>query len=322
MSRSSKLQVVGAVVETTQGSAASFGTGSYLMVEDAEINPVPEILERGYKTASLSSLASIIGKLYVEVKLKVALKGTTAAGTANAPQDALLQACSFISTDNGTTSTVYSLASATISNFAGMGKSCTIQFYEAGPAPIYHLVVGCVAKSAKITLKAGGMVMLDATYQGIYAAPTDASFPSVVYTETVKEPIFQSSTLSVNSVTSLVVANIEIDLGLETVLRENSLSAYGVGGFAVLGRKVTGSIDPEVVALSVHDPFALSLARTEFPITFKADGAAAGNKFAFSLPKCQYNDVAYGERGAVKVYKCPFQANQTTADDELVITVT
>jgi hypothetical protein len=121
---------------------------------------------------------------------------------------------------------------------------------------------------------------------------------------------------------SAIVANIEIDFGLETVLREDSASAHGVLGFAVLGRKVIGSLDPEVENVTTHDFFGKSLSRVEAALTFNINGAAAGNLFAFSLPKIQYNDVAYGERGLIKTFKAPFQANQSTGDDEFSMIIT
>ena len=320
MPKSAKLQVFGAKIEATQNTAPTFAATDYCLVESAEINPVPEFLPREFKRASVSQLASIMGKLFVEVKVKIALKGSGAAGTALAPHSALLQACGLIETISAGVSVAYAFASASISNFFGFGKSCCIQVYEAGPNPIKHQVVGCVAKSAKLTTKAGGMLILEATYQGLYAAPTDVAFPTATYTETVKEPVFVSSALSVHSF-SAIVANLEIDFGLDTVLREDSASSYGVKGFAILGRKLIGSLDPEAENVATHDVFGKSLSRAEASLSFNVSGGT-GNSFQFNLPKIQYNGVAYAERGLIKTFKIPFQANQSSGDDELALTIT
>lgn len=318
MAKSAKLQVFGAKTESTQNTAASLSATDYCLVDSATVNPVPEFLKREYKHATLGALASIMGKLYVEVAVKVAIKGGANATTPYAPHGALLQAAGLIQTISS--GTVYSFASSAISNFAGFCKSCTIEVYEAGPSPVKHQVKGCIAKSAKLTAKAGGFLMLEATYQGLYVAPTDASFPAVTLAETIKEPVLASSSLSTHSYSG-IVSSIEIDFGLETVLREDSASAYGVGGFACLGRRVIGSLDPEAVNVATHDVFGLMLARTAAALTFNVNGAATGNKFAFSLPKIQYDDVAWAERGLIKTFKLPFTATENTGDDELTITV-
>jgi hypothetical protein len=321
MPKSSKLQVIGAKIEAVQNTPIALAATDYFLCESAEVNPVPELLPRDYKRASASQLASIMGKLYKEVKIKVALKGGTGLGVMYAPHSALLQACGLIETINAGVSVVYAFASAAITNFFGFSKSCTIEVYEAGPAPIKHVIAGCVAKSAKITAKAGGFLFLEATFQGLYAAPTDTAFPAVTLAETIKEPILQSSTLLVHTFAA-ICSGIEIDFGLETTLREDANSGYGVKGFAILGRKVMGSLDPEVENIATHDFFGKMLSRIEAALAFNVNGAAAGNRFAFSLPKVQYNDVSYGERGAIKTFKLPYQANQNAGDDELSVTVT
>ena len=309
MPKSSKLQVVGAKIETTQNTDATLAATDYFLAESAEIDPVPEFIVRDYKRASGSQVASAIGQFYDEVKIKVALKGGVSATTPYAPHSALLQACGLIETI--TSSTAYAFASSAITNFFGWGKSCTIELYQSG---IKHKIVGCVASSAKLTAKAGGFLTLDATFRGIHAAPTDSSFPSATYAESRKEPIFQSAALSIQSF-SAIVANVEIDFGLETQLREDVSSAYGVKGFSILGRKVEGSLDPEAESVATHDFFGKSLSLAEGALSF-AMGTVGGSLFTFSLPKIQYKDVAYASRGSIQTFKVPFQANQNTGDDE------
>ena len=119
---------------------------------------------------------------------------------------------------------------------------------------------------------------------------------------------------------SAIVANIEIDFGLDTVLREDSASANGVKGFAVLGRKVIGSLDPEVENVATHDFFGRSLNRTEGALNFVV-GSGGGMTMSFTMPKIQYNDVAYSDRGLIKAFKVPFQANQSTGDDEFSLMI-
>jgi hypothetical protein len=315
MSRSNKLQVFGAKLETAQNTPDTFAATDYCLVEDCEVNPIPEFLRREYKHASLSSLVSLMGKLYVEVKVKVAWKGSDA-DTGYAPHDALLQACGLINTAG-----VYAFTSAAITSFTGFSKSITIEVYEAGPVPIKHQIKGCVAKSAKLTSKAGGFLILDATYNGLYVAPTDSTFPSVTLAETIHEPILQSASFTTHTYAG-IISSIEIDLGLETVLREDANSAYGVGGFTLLSRKVTGTIDPEVVSVADHDFWGKSLSRAEAAIglTIAGNSGVDFEYFIISMPKTQYNDVNYAERSALKVFKVPFQANENTGDDELTIT--
>ena len=318
MAKSSKLQVFGAKIEATQGTVPTFTAADYCLVDSAVVNPAPEFLKREYKHATLGALASILGKLRVDVTVKVAIKGGASATTPYAPHSALMQAAGLIETIS--TGVVYAFASSSISNFAGFCKSCSMEVYEAGPSPLKHQIKGCVAKSAKLVAKAGGFLMLEATYQGLYVPVTDAAFPTVTLAESIKEPVFASSSLSMQTYSG-IVSSIEIDFGLETVEREDSAAPYGVGGFAVLGRRVIGSLDPEAVNVATHDFFGIMLSRATGALTFNINGAAAGNRFAFSMPKIQYDDVAWAERGLIKTFKVPFTATENTGDDDLTITI-
>jgi hypothetical protein len=315
--KSSKLQVIGAKTEASQGEEATLDTVDYLLVESAEVNPIPEFLSREYKHKSASQLASILGKVWVEIKLKIPIRGWASVPTNEEETGALgaiLKACGLSEGFSPPSEDMwYSLGNngEILSGFFGFGKSCTILIYEAGPNPVKHKAIGCIAKSAKLSAKAGAPMVLECVLQGLYSAPIDEAFPEVAYVSTL-EPILQNGMANINygELLTLIFSNFELDFGLESDVREDANSPHGVKGFAILNIKMTGSIDPEVQNLSTLDYYSKLLSGQTGHIGFKINGLNVGNHWSYGLTDIQLSDVTHADRGLIKVFKIPFQTTE------------
>ena len=318
MPKLTKLQVFGVKTETTQGTAIALTTTDYLLVNKAEINPVPEFIERPFKRASLDGLANVLGKLYVEVDLEIEVKNGGTRGTVYPPMSALLQSAALVETVNAGTSVVYAPTSAPFSaSYFGPGKSVTISVYENG---IYHSVKGCIATSCKFVMKAGKFWLLQMKLRGLYVAPTDAAFPSVTYVETVKPPVWASGTFTIDGF-SAVLSGCDIDFGLEAALREDPTTPYGVKGFLITGRDPKGTMDPELDSVANYDIFGKMVSRNEGALSVST-GATSGNIITIACPKVQYGDVKYGDRGGVRIVQVPLNFNQSSGDDWISVSLT
>ena len=93
-----EIQVVGIKSEAAQNTAPTFTGTDYFLAEGFEVKPVPSLLPRNYKRATLDTIASVLGNVVVDVKGKIELKGSGTAGTPWGPLDATLQACGISST--------------------------------------------------------------------------------------------------------------------------------------------------------------------------------------------------------------------------------
>jgi hypothetical protein len=91
-------KVVGIKTEATQGTLETLASTDYILAEDVSIKPIPDMIIRDPKRATLDPLAHVMGMKYVQVSLKTEVKNGGSPGVVYAPLDAALQACGFVPT--------------------------------------------------------------------------------------------------------------------------------------------------------------------------------------------------------------------------------
>jgi hypothetical protein len=96
--------------------------------------------------------------------------------------------------------------------------------------------------------------------------------------------------------------------------------ARGILSFAITGREITGSFNPEMVSCAAHDFHSKWFSGAEMVVDFTI-GSAAGNKFRFYIPKAQYTKVEDEDRDGLQLAKSNFNLNGSLqyGDDELTI---
>jgi len=282
------------------------GTNNAFLAIDAKIKEVSEAVERGVQQVSLSKKPSVLGIISVEVTFKIELRGSSTKGTAARVGD-LLEACGFSETVSAGSSVTYVPASSTI-------KSVTLYLYLDGRR---HIVTGAKG-NVKATAPAGKTVLLEFSMKGIYAAPTTTALPTVTH-ETTIPPVVKSASLTLNAVTSLVVQQLELDMGNEVSPRPDMNSANGVAGFEITDRKPIAVINPESVLIATYD-FRADLLATPRQLS-AVIGSASGNKITFTMPKFNIIDIEYGDREGtlIETFKGECCQNADAGNDEVSI---
>lgn len=304
-------KIIGAKTETTQGTLVALAETDFLHAYDIDIAPDAEVLERKYHSASLSPFSDLRGKLSYTAKFKTDLKASGLAGTAPFIGP-LLQACGFTETISAGVSVTYALSSSPVTNFYGPGKSCTIKAYADG---MLHAMAGCIG-TLKLIAEAGKIAVCEWDFKGLYAAVTDAAFPTNTPNST-DPTIVKSSTLLLQTYAA-TVQKFEIDLGNEIAEKPDVNASAGILGYQITGRQMVGNADPESVLVAAHDFFGKfasgALASSSIVI-----GSGAGYICTITLPKTQYGRIGQGDRSGIQTFEVPLKFFRNSGDDELSI---
>ena len=313
----SKLEAVAIKTETTQNTAATIAATDFFYAADLAYKVLAEYIPKEYKRLSLDQLAHVLGQVYVEVSFKMPMKGSGTRGTALAPFDAAMSASKFTGTASAGTSVTYAPTSVPASaNFFSPGKSATIEVYEGGTLTatgLKKIIKGCVASAGpKIILEKNKIPMFEFTFRGLYTAPTDAVVPTVTVNATT-EPRLESIQFSTHSF-SAIISKLEIDLGIQSAIRDDLNSADSVKGMTITGWDPKGSFDPEVELVGTHNFYSIFKAGTEAQISAVV-GTTSGNIHTITMPKCQYLAPEMGDRNGIRIFNMPFKINQSSGDD-------
>jgi hypothetical protein len=307
-------KIIGAKTETTQNTAVSLAETNFLHAYDIDMNPKVEELERKYGSASLDPFASLRGKRWYEPKFKTDLKGSGTAGTAP-PIGPLLQACGFTETVVSNTSVTYASSSTAAANFFGPGKSCTIKSYQDG---ILHAAAGCIG-TLRLNILAAKIAICEWSFKGLWAAVTDAAFPT--NTPDSSDPMIVQSSSLLLSAYAATISKLEIDLGNQIADKDDVNAAYGLGGFVITDRVPVGSVDPEALLVATHD-FYGKFASGAAAQTSIVIGSGAGKICTITLPKTQYGEVKPGDRSGNMTYEIPLKFSRSTGDDVISLVFT
>lgn len=219
------------------------------------------------------------------------------------------------STATATTSSVPTTIGNEFKPISDLIPSLTQGSYEDG---IRKLVEGSRG-NVKIAFKTGEPVMMEFDFQGVEAGITDTAFLANVTYETTKPPVFLSALFSVDAY-SAKIGEMSVDMGNNLAERDDVNDTRGVVAFALTGRNVTGSFNPEMIAVASHDFHGKWFAGTEMIVDCTV-GSVTGNKFRIYIPKAQYTKIDDEDRDGLQVAKASFCLNgsATPGDDEITI---
>ncbi len=193
-------------------------------------------------------------------------------------------------------------------------SSLSLGSYEDG---ILKQLKGCRG-NAKFTFASGAPGLIDFDFKGVEAGIEDASFLSSISYESTKPPVLLDAALLLGSYAARI-GNIDFDLGMVLAAREDINDDRGILSFALTGRKVAGSINPEMDLVANYDFHSKLFNNTEAVLDFTL-GSVAGNMFRFYIPKLQKTNIDDADRDGLQIAQIPFQANgSVTGDDELTI---
>ncbi len=301
-----KEEALWAAIETTYNTQATIAATDVLEVENLQANPAEsiKIIERNIVRSSLAPQVIQYGGSLFGFSFDAEYKGS---GTADVPSrvSRLLRACGMTQTIVATTSVTHEPESDT-----ALHDSVTI-FYREGPN--MRKITGARG-TAVLNVDAGGRFMFSFTFIGhisdelVEAAPAETP-------ETTAPPVFRGATFTAMAITT-AIGKISVDLGNTMSIAPDPNSADSFGEIRIGARKVAGSFDPEAQSIAVHDFIGDLRAATEFALATGVLGTVAGNRIAVSLPRCQYMNIAPGDREALRVYEATFGAFPTSAGDD------
>lgn len=189
-------------------------------------------------------------------------------------------------------------------------RTCIIHAHYDGQRRIAERVRGTL----QFDWSAGNFCTMQFSLKGLYQRPTNEPLPDAVYSE-LMPPIGENAGLTLGSYPAAdgTIEKLSLQLGNDVVPVADINSPNGRHSFRINARNPTGSIDPESVALSEFDPFALweSGEKADLHATL---GDQAGERCSIAVPAARVSNVSDKERAGADVYDLPFEA--TGKDDD------
>lgn len=301
-----KLEALWAAIETVYNTEETIAATDVLEVENLQPNPTEsiKIIERNIVRSSLAPQVHQIGGELFGFAFDVEWKS---GGTRGSPStmSRLLRACGMKETIVAITSVTHEPESDT-----SLHDSLTF-FYREGPN--MRKVTGARG-NAVLNVEAGGRFMFSFTFIGhlsdelVEAAPSETP-------ETTAPPVFRGATFTAKAIAT-AIGKLSVDLGNTMSIAPDPNSPDSFGEIRIGARKVAGSFDPEAQSIAVHDFIGDLRTAAEFALATGVLGTSEGNEIALSLPRCQYTNIAPGEREALRIYEASFGAFPTVAGDD------
>lgn len=314
MERANK-HIILAKLETEYGTDPTPTEAANALVTAGEptFEVINEPVQRAIPLAYFGKIAPISVGTGLKLNFSTELKGSGTAGTA--PREGcLFRACNMTEALVAVTSAAYTPNS----NFEG--ESVTLWFWADGNL---HKISGCTG-TFKMAFKTRDIMKVDWEFTGIYASThiTNVAFPSPTYA-TVSPLIFKGAGFSYNSVATLVITELMLDIGNVVGRRDSANAASGIARYFVNDRDSKGSMNPETVALSTLNPWTLFNAITQANIAASVSGGA-GNIVTLAVTGVTLDAPKYGSRENILAWDLSFGINPTLAagNNAIVITFT
>jgi len=289
-----------------QDSVPTAAANAIPVVEKPKIEFDAEVIERKHPFHSMSKLKPIVGKKYTKLGFKVEYCGSGTATTAPRIGD-LWEGCGF-SEAVGASDVTYTPASASL-------KSNSIYSYIDGAL---YKILGSVG-NMKISGKAGTPVYFDFEVSGLYQDDSDASIVTPTFESNFKNPPQAlSAVFTLDSVTTFVLREFNIDMGIPIIKREDMSAAHGYAGFYCGKRNPTGNIIIEAPTKATYDFLDKFETATEIAASLVI-GATAGNILTITLPKITFTNVGIEEADGLVVVNIPISINMNTGNDEIAL---
>lgn len=314
MERANKHLIL-AKIESVYGTDPTPAEATEALVTAGEptFEVINEPVQRAVPLAYFGKLSAISVGTGLKLNFSTELKGSGSAGTA--PREGcLFRACNMTQTLPGGTSAVYT------PNSTFEGESVTLWFWADGNL---HKISGCVG-TFKIPLKTREIMKVEWEFTGIYASThiTNVALPAPTYAS-VSPLIFKSAGFTYNSVGTLVITELMLDMGNAVSRRDSANATSGIARYFVSDRDAKGSMNPETVALTTLNPWTLFNAVTQANIAAAVSGGA-GNIVTLAVTGVTLDAPKYGSRENILTWDLSFTLNPTLSagNNEVVITFT
>ena len=306
-----KKSLLAAKLEATIGTAETLAAGDAAFIAiNPELNPEADEHPR-QAPGTLSPLADVIGARRGVAEAEIEMEGKGSSGSP-AWASVFLPACGMWDDSN-----TWKLKSGAPSTVAGNPRTITVARYVDG---LRYMLAGAIAQSAAIVMENGQPPRLRLGLIGKYSSVADATMLAPTLPATVP-PRCNSLTLTIGAA-SIRCNRIEIDLGLETVLRQDVTDASGYYAGCITGRRIVVNAEPEAELVTTRDDYGLWLAGTTAALSIVV-GTSEWNRFTITIPAAQRLQVKPGDRDGVLTTQIQFLATRSAAnDDEMTLAFT
>lgn len=277
-----------------------------------------EMFEREVLQASFSRITQVAGERSATITFSTEVKGSGTAGTPPANLDAPLRGCGFAVTNVPVTSDTYDLASSAL-------EAVTVEIRESsqGAEARSQKIVGARGTVAFEAVK-GDIVLANFTFTGKYVTPLDTAITQFVSPSITPLPeAFLGAAISFQSVGTLKMQTVSLDVGNTVVLRNDANDTTGNTMAEITSRAPVGSVDPEIELVATLDFYTQLETNQEGALTYTL-GATAGNITTITAPAAQITGLAEGDRDGIRIATLDLQLGQSVAagDDELSLVFT
>jgi hypothetical protein len=312
MARMTRKTVLLAKKESNYGQDASpVGSADGLLIEELEIEPIAELLQRNFYKDSFTKQAPVMGMAYNQISFKVELKGSGTAGTAPAIGK-LLKACGMAEDVSAGTSVTY-----TPESDDDDVDSLTLYAYRDG---VLHKMVGARG-TFTMDLQAGKYGMLSFVFKGLYQTIVDDSNATLSNLETTLPAVIQGAAFTWGSYEA-IASKLDIDFGANVVPAESFNASFGIYAFRISDRNTQGSFNPDAVLEATHPFWADWKNNVQRALSITC-GSEAGNICTITAGSCASTGVNYEDKEGVLAYNVPFlMTEESTDDDEIEIVFT
>lgn len=290
-------------LETTYGvdstpAAATDGILAMNMTISLEADKIEREIDRAYYTANPFVL---VGRRCM-IEFDFEPLGNSAPGTA-APCGPLLQACG-----NAQVLVVGPPATATYNPISTGIKSASIYYWLNDQK---FQILGCRGTiDWDFTIKQ--FPKAHAKVTGLFAIPTNAAIAAPTLTTWQDPPAIETETwtLTVNG-TAINATGLQVSQNNEIPIHEGSEARE----FALLDRKVSGTLKVYDPSIANFDFWTLAKAGTKVPIVSIVDGGA-GLKTTMTMPLCQLELPKFAENDKAVGLEIPFVAIASSAGND------
>lgn len=154
----------------------------------------------------------------------------------------------------------------------------------------------------------------------IHGGPIDVALPSPTLDATVPLAV-KGLPITVGSY-SPTIASMTVSLGLQTAMPADVASPDGIGTIQIVGREITGSIDPEATVIATKDWEQDWKDGDSYALDTGTLGPTSGNRWRLQLADIYPTEIGKGDRDGVGTREVGFGCNESSGDDELTLTIT
>lgn len=285
--------------ESVYGTAPSFAVTDAILCAELDVNHDINLLELNNYKGSLSPDGSRVGRKLWTMSFQVDLCGNGALPTLATPleMDPLLRACGL--------TVAYDATGCTYTPHSDDDNMHSVAIKANLDGQVYLLEGGY--GNVQFNLEAGAYGKVQFDFTGLYNEPTDEAQVSPSFKRgTTKPPICENAGIDLDGY-AVIAQMMEFNMNNEIGERPDLNSAEGIKGLRITGRRPTGTINPEMMAISDKNFFSILDASSEIGMDATI-GSTSGNIFVFNFPTLQLEGSKPSDRDGIRSLDMNFVA--------------